>query len=82
MIFVELKFESKGRGKGKRAKVWFDNGYGASIINDGYGGDEGLYELAILTEDGICYDTEITNDVIGYLTPMEVSALLERIENL
>ena len=68
----------------------FENGYGASVISGGtytYGGDEGLQELAVLKfkEDGkysLCYDTEITDDVLGYLTEQDVKDLLERIKNL
>lgn len=32
-----------------------------------YGGDSGLLELAVLRHGRLCYDTPITNDVIGYL---------------
>ena len=37
----------------------FENGYGASIICNymSYGGDKGLFEVAILKGDDICYDT-------------------------
>lgn len=68
----------------------FDNGYGASVIAGGtytYGGDEGLKELAVLKfYDGdsyeLCYETEITDDVLGYLTGEDVADLLVRIEAL
>jgi hypothetical protein len=45
-----------------------------------YGGAQDLYELAVLYDNMINYDTEITNDVLGYLTPEDVTKLLERIE--
>lgn len=68
----------------------FTNGYGASVIAGGtytYGGDEGLKELAVLKfYDGdsyeLCYETEITDDVLGYLTGEDVADLLVRIEAL
>ena len=62
----------------------FDNGYGASVImNDiSYGGKNGLYEIAVLHSGYICYDTEITDDVIGHLTLTEVDGILEQISNL
>ena len=66
----------------------FDNGYGASVIKHAYsyGYEEDLWELAVLEfYDGdyhICYDTEITDDVIGYLTDKEVCAYLDRIKEL
>ena len=66
----------------------FRNGYGASVIcNDiSYGHEEGLWELAVIkwNEDewSLCYDTEITNDVIGYLNEDEVDNVLQQIEVL
>lgn len=67
----------------------FDNGYGASVVNNimSYGHEKGLFELAVIEvdEDGdmdLCYDTEITDDVIGYLTNEQVMDLLYKIKNL
>ena len=66
----------------------FDNGYGASVVrfNGSYGASDGLYELAVLTFEGkgwgICYDTPITSDVEGHLTPEDVADLLAKIEAL
>ena len=76
---------------GGTQKVYkFENGYGASVISGGtytYGGDEGLQELAVLKFKGdgdysLCYDTEITDDVLGYLTEQDVEDLLEQVKNL
>jgi len=63
----------------------FDNGYGASVVKHdfSYGGKNGKYELAVLDKDGsLCYDTPITEDVIGHLTMGEVENLLADISNL
>jgi hypothetical protein len=62
----------------------FDNGYGASVIcNFGsYGGQDGLFEVAILKGDDICYDTNITNDVVGWCDFDKVAEILERVKNL
>lgn len=62
----------------------FENGYEASVIIGPftYGGPQGLYELAVLQDGGICYDTPITDDVIGYQTPEQIADLLNRIEKL
>lgn len=63
----------------------FENGYGASVVRHerSYGGREGLFELAVLGPDGdLCYDTPITNDVIGWLKPKEVDGLLDEISKL
>ena len=66
----------------------FDNGYGASVIrhNFSYGGREGLFELAVIKfycEDwSLCYDTPITDDVLGRLTGQEVLQTLDQIAAL
>jgi hypothetical protein len=61
----------------------FDNNRGASIINDGNGRHAGLYELAVLDEDGdLDYTTPITSDVIGWLTEDQAYELLLQIATL
>jgi len=70
---------------GVQAKVKFDNGYGASVIKTqtSYGGQNGLYELAVLgKDDHITYDTPITDDVLGYLSEAEVTTILAQIQSL
>ena len=78
--FIGCKFFHGGR-------QWifnFDNGYGASVITGGiaYCNEAQPYGLAVLRHDELCYDTPITDDVIGYLTNDEVFNLLDRIEQL
>lgn len=69
----------------------FANDFGASVICGpySYGGDEGLWELAVLKFNGptwndfdLTYDTPITSDVEGHLGVLAVDALLDRIEKL
>lgn len=62
----------------------FKNGYGASVITGSIAYCNKLqpYELAVLKHGRLCYDTPITDDVIGYLTSNEVYELLDRIEQL
>lgn len=74
---------------GIACRYYFDNGHGASVIQHrySYGGPQGLWELAVLKTDTVgnyylCYETPITDDVIGNLTPEEVEVLLERIAAL
>ena len=64
-------------------KIQFDNGYGASVAchTGSYGGDEGLYEMALTDDEGnvILSPNDPTSkwqDVKGYLTESEVDALL------
>lgn len=62
-----------------------ENGYGASIVQHqwSYGGNSGLWEVAVLDPNGdICYSTPITSDVVGHLTDKEVNKLLEQIDAL
>jgi hypothetical protein len=71
--------------EGVQARITFDNGYGASVVKTpySYGGDKGLYELAVLGTDGhLTYDTPITNDVIGYLRDIDVTDVMEKIQQL
>lgn len=84
--FNDLKFKPHPNHLGGvQATINFDNGYGASIVCTPYtyGGDKGLYELAVFGKDGhITYDTPITNDVIGYLRPEDVTDVMEKIQKL
>ena len=83
--FKDLEFKKHPQKDGVITRIIFDNGYGASVVKHehSYGGDKGLYELAVLGKDGhITYDTPITNDVIGYLRPTDVTDVMEKIQQL
>jgi len=71
---------------GTRHEFHFENNYGASVVchKGSYGGADGLWELAVidLETDQITYDTPITNDEVGWLTPEEVNSYLDRIKLL
>jgi hypothetical protein len=63
----------------------FDNGYGASVVSNSfsYGGNRGLFEVAVLDSAGnITYNTPITNDVLGYMDFDGVAKTLKEIQNL
>ena len=62
----------------------FPNGYGASVIKHkgSYGYETGKWELAVLKGEELCYDTEITDDVIGHLDDPDVDRLLGMIASL
>tara|TARA_B110000977_G_scaffold45219_1_gene61503 strand:+ start:10253 stop:10531 length:279 start_codon:yes stop_codon:yes gene_type:complete len=63
----------------------FDNGYGASVVKHdfSYGGKKGLYEVAVLDNEGdLCYTTPITDNVIGHLTMDEANVYLAEISKL
>jgi hypothetical protein len=89
MTFNDLVFEKHCNfPEGQQALVFFGNGYGASVVRfDGsYGYKEGKWELAVLAGNRkaykVCYSTPITDDVIGYLDPDQVSVYLREIESL
>jgi len=84
MTFDDLTFVPSTYSNGIHAMVTFNNGYGASVIKTdrSYGGKDGLYELAVLFDGLISYDTPITDDVLGHLTEGEVTELLQKIEAL
>ena len=69
--------------------IEFNNGYGASIVchDRSYGGPfvegkDNLYELAVLHDGHLCYDTSITNDVLGWQTMEEINKTLNKIKEL
>ena len=75
----------KKEHRGNQALVEFENGWGASVIDDGYGSDQGLYEVAVLGHDGnIHYGNDITGDygVEGFLGLDEVYEILYSIKAL
>jgi hypothetical protein len=84
--FKDLEFvEHPSHIGGVQARITFDNGYGASVVKTpySYGGEDGLYELAVLDMDGhLTYDTSVTNDVIGYLRDIDVTDVMEKIQQL
>lgn len=64
--------------------IEFKNGYEASIISGKYANTDKdyPYELAVLKDGHVCYDTPITDEVIGHLTADEAGKILEKIEAL
>ena len=88
MIYKPIKQETTAVGMNQRL-FKFDNGFGASVIigENSYGGKEGLFEIAVIKwtdndEYELTYDTNVTDDVMGYLTETEVQETLKHIEDL
>ena len=90
MTFNELTFEKDDYDMQESAWHIYDNNYGVSVVRGPYtfGGDKGLYELAIIymapedKESRICYDTPITNDVMGHLAPEDVTEIMKQVSEL
>lgn len=85
----ELQTQLQSYQSGIHRVFKFENGYGASIIKSwySYGGGEDLFELAVIkfTDDdnyNLCYDTPITDDVVGHLENDKVLELLQAIKEL
>lgn len=83
--FNDLEFRHSFTS-GEISRLHFGNGYGVSVVRGPhtYGGEDGLFELAVIdsTTDEITYDTPITDDVVGYLTPEGVTQLMAEIQLL
>ena len=62
------------------ARMTFDNSYGISVVHDDL--LKRKYEIAVLQNDTLCYDTPITSDVIKHLTGKEVTKLMKQIQQL
>ncbi len=84
--FNDIIFKTNPMGDdfGINSRTQFDNGYEVSVVKSPYtyGGDKGLYELAVFKDGEITYATPVTNDVIGYLRPEDVTDVMEKIQQL
>jgi hypothetical protein len=86
--FEDLEFDKLSDEpymSGVRSRMMFENGYGVSVVSHtfSYGGKDGLFEIAVLDKQGeITYKTPVTNDVIGYLKPEEVTEIMEHVQKL
>lgn len=84
--FENLKFQHTEHSV--YAHEFFHNGYGIFVIKNSYlfGGDNGLYECAVLKGTKrnyhVNYKTPITGSVIGYCTPEMVTAIMRKIQEL
>lgn len=65
------------------SRLEFDNGWSVSVVKGQYtyGGDKGLYELAVFKDGEIHYDNVVANgDVVGYLRPEDVTDVMIKIQ--
>ena len=93
--FKDIEFKPHRFGDGLHGLIFFDNGYGVSVVRysnpltNGYGSytsNEDEWELAVIKgkEDDwdLCYDTHITDDVIGHLSEGEVNWVMIQVQEL
>ena len=81
---IIFKTNPMGADFGITSRTQFDNGYEVSVVKSPYtyGGDKGLYELAVFKDGEITYATPVTDDVIGYLRPEDVTEVMAKIQQL
>lgn len=67
----------------RQIRINFENGYTLSIIADGYGASEGLYEAALIDRKtnevipGLSEDQY--DDVVGYLSHQDVTEMIQKV---
>lgn len=82
---LELKGHPAGLGLfDKQAEMNFDNNYGVSVITGkgAYTNATKPYEVAVLYNGEICYDSGITDDVIGYCGKKRVTEIMKQVQEL
>lgn len=69
---------------GGRLRLTFANGYTSSIVRTAYsyGSENGLFEVAIMHDGHLCYDTPVTDDVLGRLSVDDVEEAVRQIASL
>jgi len=62
----------------------FKNEYSVSVVKfaGSYGYASDLWEVAILYQGSITYDTHITNDVLGHQTDQDVTDVMKKVQEL
>jgi hypothetical protein len=94
VTFDDIEFKTHVSGDGVHGLIFFPGGYGLSVVRYRYpfgGGsytsnDIEDYEVAIIKgRKGnweICYDTKITNDVLGFQTKEDINNIIKHIIRL
>lgn len=81
MTFKELDFYPNFFTDGEQAKYSFPNRYGISVVNGSRAEcTEDTYEVGILHNGHLTYNTPLANDVLYCQTPEEINKLLATIE--
>ena len=94
--FKDIEFKPHSMGEGHHGLIFFPNGYGVSVVrfkrpysDRGYGSytsNENEWEVAVITGNKdkweLCYDTDITDDVLGHLTEGEVDWVMLQVQQL
>jgi|688.fasta_scaffold1041404_1 hypothetical protein len=82
-LHPEARMDVASKWNGSRnVRITFKNGYGASIIWDGYGKEWGLMEVGVTLDGSLCYTTPLADDVMGYIKRDELFGILTDISIL
>ena len=94
--FKDIEFKKHSFGECIHGLLFFPNDYGVSVVrfkrpysDRGYGSytsNDNEWEVAVITGNKdkweLCYDTDITDDVIGHLTEGEVDWVMLQVQQL
>lgn len=94
--FKDIQFKPHSLGEGQHGLIFFSNGYGVSVVRyktpysiggySSYTSNDSEWEVAVIVGDEkdweLCYNTDITNDVIGHLTEGEVDWVMLQVQQL
>ena len=94
ITFDNIEFKPHTSGDGVHGLIFFPGGYGLSVVrykhpySTRYSSytDDKTWEVAIIKgRKGnwkICYDTEITNDVLGFQTKEDINKIISHVQRL
>lgn len=81
MTFKELEFYPHEVLSGEHARYTFPNGYGISVVNGpGTYSSKDTYEVGILYDGHLTYNTPLTDDVLSEQTPEDIDTILSTME--
>lgn len=82
--FNDLVFENRSLPGHKQAKMFFDNGYGVSVLCGTmfFSNGNDTYEVAVLKGNLIDFNHQVKGDAYGYRTKQEVSDIMARVQRM
>lgn len=83
--FEDLKFKQHpAAGFDEKALLYFKNKFGVSVVtgDSSYSDSSHPYEVAVVKDGRICYETYLTDDVIGYCTEKDVTQIMKQVQEL
>lgn len=82
--FEDLEF--KKWKNGSRAVMHFPNGYGVEVwltnVSGFYSNGVDTYELWVLKDGKMCFDTPVTDYVLAYITKRKITKIMKEVQKL